>query len=226
LTGTLTVLAASSLTESFGEIGRRFEAEHPGLTVSFNFGASSGLSRQLVEGAPGDVLATADEASMQRAVDAHAARPPAVFARNRLEIATRPGNPEAVAGLADLARPGLVVVLCAPEVPCGTLARAALDKAGVRVTPASSEENVKAVLAKVTLGEADAGIVYVTDVVAAGAAVTGVPVPDAQNVVASCSLAVATTAANPSAARAWLDYVVSPVGREVLSRFGFTPADG
>ncbi len=222
--GRLTVLAASSLSESFAELGRRFEAAHPGATVTFNFAASSSLARQLVEGAPGDVLATADETTMGQALDGDAVRSPTVFARNRLAIVTRAGNPDGVGGLPDLARPGLVVVLCAREVPCGRLAQEALTNAAVTVRPASSEENVKAVLGKVVLGEADAGIVYVTDVEAAGDEVAGVEIPDEHNVVASYPMAVATAAANPVAARAWIDFVLGPVGQEVLARYGFLSA--
>jgi molybdate transport system substrate-binding protein len=224
LAGTLTVLAASSLAESFGELGARFEAEHRGLAVSFNFAASSSLARQVLEGAPADVLATADEVTMGAAVEEGAVGPPTVFAHNRMEIVTRPGNPEDIADLAGLARSGLVVVLCAPEVPCGRSALQALARAGVAVRPASSEENVKAVLSKVTLGEADAGIVYVTDVVAAGPKVAGVPIPEAHNVVAPYPLAISRTTANPAAARAWVDFVLGPVGQQVLVRFGFRPA--
>jgi molybdate transport system substrate-binding protein len=224
LSGTLTVLAASSLAESFEDIGRRFEDAHAGLRVVFNFAASSSLARQLADGAPGDVLATADEVTMGQAVEAGAVRAPTVFARNRLRIVTRAGNPEGITELADLARPGLVVALCAVPVPCGRLAADALEKAEVRLEPASSEENVKAVLARVTLGEADAGIVYFTDVAAAGDAVTGVAIPDEHNVVAAYPVAVATDAAHPRAARAWVEFLLGPVGREVLSGFGFAPA--
>jgi molybdate transport system substrate-binding protein len=222
--GTVTVLAASSLAESFTELGRRFEEARPELTVAFNFAASSTLARQVAEGAPGDVLATADEVTMQRAVDAGAVGSPTVFARNRLAVVARPGNPEAITGLADLARPGLVVVLCAVEVPCGRLAAEVLARAGVRVEPASVEENVKSVLAKVTLGEADAGVVYVTDVRAAGDRVAGVEIPDAQNVVADYPMAVTTSATDRAAAEAWVDFVLGPAGREVLARHGFATA--
>ncbi|HEX7277075.1 MAG TPA: molybdate ABC transporter substrate-binding protein [Acidimicrobiales bacterium] len=224
LSGTVTVLAASSLSESFTALGHRFEADHPGLTVTFNFGASSSLARQLIDGAPGDVLATADEITLGQALSADAVGAPAVFARNRLAIVTRPGNPEAIRGLADLARPGLVVVLCAREVPCGRFAVEALAKAGVTVEAASLEENVKAVLAKVTLGEADAGIVYVTDVAAARDEIAGVTIADGQNVVAAYPVAVATDAANPAGARAWVDFVLGPTGQAILSSFGFAPA--
>lgn len=222
-TETLTVLAAASLSESFTELGRRFEADHPGVRVAFNFGASSGLARQLAEGAPGDVLATADEATMGRAVEAGAVRGPVVFARNRLAIVTRPGNPEGIADLADLARPGLVVVLCAPEVPCGRLAAKAIARAGVEARAASLEENVKAVVAKVGLGEADAGIAYVTDVLAAGDRVSGVDIPAAGNVSTPYPMAVAA-AGDPGRAQAWVDFVVGPAGQAVLARHGFAAA--
>ena len=215
------MLAAASLTESFTALGRTFEAAHPGVEVTFNFAGSSALVRQLDEGAPGDVLATADQPTMQRAVDAGAVAEPVVFARNRLEIIVARGNPKAIRDLAGLARPGLVVVLCAPQVPCGTLAAEALQRSGVEVRPASLEENVKAVVARVTLGEADAGIVYATDVRAAGPAAEGVAVPDDANVVADYPVAVATRAANPTAARAWIDLLLSAEGRRTLADFGF-----
>ena len=218
--GTLTVLAAASLTEAFGELGRTFEAGRPGERVAFTFAASSTLARQVVEGSPGDVLATADEATMAPVVDAgRTAGPPVVFARNRLAVAVAPGNPERVTGLADLARPGLTVVLCAPEVPCGRAAAQALDRAGVAgVRPASLEENVKAVASRVALGEADAGLVYATDVRAAGLA--AVAVPEGQNV--STPYPVALLRETPSA-RAWVDHLLSPGGQQVLARFGFAP---
>jgi molybdate transport system substrate-binding protein len=222
--GTVTVLAASSLTESFTALGQAFEAAHPGSKVTFNFAGSTALARQLAEGAPGDVLATADQASMQAAVDDGSVAAPLVFARNRLEIAVAKGNPEAVGGLADLARPGLVVVLCAPEVPCGKLAAEALRRAGVDVRPASLEENAKAVVSRLTLGEADAGIVYVTDVRAAGTALQGVPIPDQSNVVAAYPIARAARSANPVGAQAWIDLVLSPEGQRTLGGFGFAAA--
>ena len=167
------------------------------------------------------MLATADQPSMQRALDAGAAVEPVVFARNRLEIIVAKGNPESIRGLGDLARPGLVVVLCAPEVPCGTFAAQALERSGVVARPASLEENVKAVVSRVTLGEADAGIVYATDVRSAVGATEGVPIPDEANVVADYPLARATRAANPAAARAWIDLLLSAVGRRTLADFGF-----
>ncbi len=219
--GTLTVLAAASLTESFTELGRMFETEHPGVDVTFNFAGSTALARQLAEGAPGDVLATADQPSMQRAVDAGTVVEPVVFARNRLEIIVAKGNPKAIRQLGDLARPGVVAVLCAPEVPCGALAAEALQRSGVVLGPASLEENVKGVVSRVTLGEADAGIVYATDVRAAASAADGVAIPDEANVVADYPVALATRAANPPTARAWIDLLLFAEGRRILADFGF-----
>jgi molybdate transport system substrate-binding protein len=219
--GTLTVLAAASLTESFTELGRTFEAAHTGIEVTFNFAGSTALARQLAEGAPGDVLATADEPSMQAAVDAGTVGDPVVFARNRLEIVVAKGNPKGIRTPADLARPGVVFVLCAPEVPCGRSAAQVLQRSGVTVEAASLEENVKAVLSRVTLGEADAGIVYVTDVRAARPSVEGVPIPDEANVVVDYPIASAARAGNPDAARTWVDLVLSPEGRRILADFGF-----
>jgi molybdate transport system substrate-binding protein len=220
----LVVLAAASLTEAFDEIGRRFEAAHPGVRVRFGYDASSTLVRQVVAGAPAGVLATADELTMQQAVDGGGVDAPAVFARNRLALVVRHGNPEGIRSLADLARPGLVVVLCAEQVPCGRLGRHALERAGVRAQPRSLEPNVKGVVSKVLLGEADAGIAYVTDVMAAAGAVEGVPVPDHHNVVAIYPIAVARAAPDRAAADAFVAYVRSPAGQSVLERFGFQPA--
>lgn len=224
LRGSLTVLAASSLTEAFDEIGKRFEAAHPEVNVTFSYDASSALVQQVVSGAPADVLATADEVTMQQAVSGSAVDAPAVFARNRLAIVVRAGNPEGVRGLADLARSDLLVVLCAEQVPCGRFSNQVLERAGVRAQPRSFEANVKGVVAKVVLGEADAGIAYVTDARAAGRQVEAVPIPDAQNVVAAYPLAVVKDAPNRTAAAAFVDYVRSSEGQSVLETFGFQPA--
>jgi molybdate transport system substrate-binding protein len=223
VTGTLTVLAASSLTDAFGALGRAFEDGHPGLDVRFDFGASSALVRQLGEGASADVLASADEVIMGQAVDDGHVAGPVVFARNRLALLVERGNPKGIRGLADVARPGVVLVLCAPEVPCGRYAAAALTKAGDRATPASLEENVKGVVAKVTLGEADAGIVYATDVKAAGGAVEGVAIDGADDpdLTARYPIAVVRAAPNPAAATAWVEFVRSAEGQRVLASFGF-----
>ena len=224
LQGSIAVLAAASLAESFTEIVRRFEAAHPGATVTLSFDASSALVRQVVAGAPADVVATADEATMGQVVDAGLARDPVVFARNRLALVVARGNPEGVASLADLARPGVVVVLCAPEVPCGRLGALALDRAGVRLHPRSLEPNVKAVVARVALGEADAGIVYATDVQAAVPKVSGVDIAPEHNVVASYPIATVASSTRPTLARAFAAFVRSAEGAAVLAASGFDAA--
>ncbi|MFM7537656.1 MAG: molybdate ABC transporter substrate-binding protein [Acidimicrobiales bacterium] len=222
VSGTIRVFAASSLTGAFTALGEAFRTANPGATVTFSFAASSALVAQLGEGAPGDVFASADEATMAKLVDAKgAAGTPVVFATNRLQIAVGPGNPTGVTALADLARPGLAVVLCAPQVPCGRYAAEALSTAGVAVTPKSLEENVRAVLTKVQLGEADAGIVYETDVRATDGKVTGVAIPADRNVVARYPIVVTAGARAPDAARAFVAFTTSSAGQAVLARFGF-----
>lgn len=222
----MTVLAASSLTEAFSELGKAFQAKHPDIKVSFDFESSSNVVRKAIDGAPGDVLATADESSMGRAIDAGAVRTgsPVVVARNRLEIVVAPGNPKRITGLADLGRAGITFVLCAPQVPCGTLGALGLRKAGVDESKAASlEENVKAVLAKVVLGEADAGLVYATDVRAAGDKVTGVPITEASEpeLQASYPVALLSRSARAGPAQEWVDFVSSTEGQSVMARFGF-----
>lgn len=221
----LDVFAAASLTEALTALSPAFEAGSPGVDVRFTFGSSSALARQIEDGAPADVFASADEATMARVVATGRATDPKVVARNRLAIAVAPGNPLGVGRLADLARPDLTVVLCAPDVPCGRLARAALGAAGVAVRPASLEENVKAVLARVTLGEADAGMVYVTDVRAAGGRAEAVAVDAA--VVADPALeavypmAVVAGADPALAARAFVAFTRSAAGQRFLAAAGF-----
>jgi molybdate transport system substrate-binding protein len=219
---TLVVLAAASLTEGLREAASAFESRHPGLTVQPSFAGSPTLAHQIEEGAPADVFASADEATMQRLVDGgHVAGPPAVFARNRLAIVVPPGNPKSIRSLADVARPGLVIVLCAPTVPAGRYAREAFAKAGVAVPRASEEADVKAVVTKVRLGEADAGIAYTTDVHAAAGAVDGVALPDAHDVIARYPVAVLREARNRSAAEAFVAFLTSEDGARILARFGF-----
>jgi molybdate transport system substrate-binding protein len=220
---TLRVLAAASLTDAFTDLARTFEREHPGVSVSLGFAGSSALVQQIADGAPADVVATADEHTMRALADQRTlAGAPVVVARNRLAIAVEPGNPQRITDLADLGRPGLVVVLCAPEVPCGRLAAAALATAGVTVVPSSLEENVRAVVARVSLGEADAGIVYATDVRAAGSRVEGVAIDVGTEAV--YPMAVLAGSRRPSEAKQWLDLVGSDVGQRVLARHGFLPA--
>jgi molybdate transport system substrate-binding protein len=224
LTGTVTVLAASSLTEAFTELGKAFESDHPGVKVIFSFGASSTLAQQALDGAPADLLATADEANLQKVIDGSVASDPRVFARNRLSILVAKGNPEGIATLADLGRSGVLLVLCAPEVPCGKFGAQALRKAGVTATPKSLEENVKGVVSKVTLGEADAGLVYVTDAKAAGDKADGVGIPEEQNVIAAYPMGLLKQTANADAARVFRNFVLSPAGQATLAGYGFLPA--
>ncbi len=215
------VFAAASLTESFTELGEAFEAANPDPDVEFNFAASSELVVQIQEGAPGDAFASADEAIMQTIVDADLHRSePVVFARNRLAIAVEPGNPKDITGLADLADPDITVVLCAEQVPCGKYADQALAAADVTVTPVSRGESAKATLSVVELGEADAAIVYITDV-RASAKVEGVEIPDDENVIATLPIATLLDTGAPDVADAWVEFVTSPEGLAILEEFGF-----
>lgn len=226
--GEITVFAAASLTAAFTELGEAFTAENPDTEVTLNFAGSSALVAQIAEGAPVDVLASADFTTMATLTDAGlAADDPVVFATNRAEIIVEPGNPAGITGVADLADLAdradgdLVVVQCAPEVPCGSYARQIFANAGVVVTPSSFEENVKAVVAKVILGEADAGIVYRTDVIAAGDDADGVAIGDDVNVVAEYPIVSISDASNPDGARAFVEFVLSPAGQQILVSFGF-----
>lgn len=221
---TVTVFAAASLSDAFRTIGQEFAAAHPGTTVDFNFAGSSTLARQIVEGAPADVFAAADDENMRKVVDAgDVAGAPRPFARNRLTIIVPRGNPKQVTGLADLARPGMTISLAAPGVPVGRYAAEAFAKASTPVPDASREADVKAVVTRVAMGEADAGVVYVTDVAAAGEAVAAVPIPQAQNVVASYPIARLAGASNAAAAGGFIAFVLSPAGQRVLARAGFLP---
>jgi molybdate transport system substrate-binding protein len=223
VSGDLTVFAAASLTEAFTQIGEDFTAANPDAEVTFNFAASSALVQQIIEGAPADVYASADEANMAKLTDAGlAGGPPEAFAENALQVIVQPGNPKGIEGLADLARSGVVLVTCAPEVPIGRYAAEALARAGVRATVVSFEENVQGIVTKVTLGEADAGIVYATDVLAAGPAAEGVEIPPEHNVVATYPIATTAAAPNPRGAEAFVAQVLSAEGQAVLESFGFT----
>jgi molybdate transport system substrate-binding protein len=220
--GDITVLAAASLTDAFTEIGEAFELDHPESSVTFNFAASSELVTQINQGAPADVFASADEANMTKLTAAgNNGAEPQDFATNQLEIIVQPGNPHGIAEVADLADPDLVVVTCAPEVPIGAYAAEVFANAGVEVTPDSLEENVRAVVTKVTVGEADAGIVYTTDVLAAGDQAEGVEIPADLNVTATYPITVTRESPNPVAAEAFVDFVLSPDGQAVLERYGF-----
>ena len=220
----LVVFAASSLTQAFTELGVLFEKDLADTAVRFQFAGSSQLVRDLANGAPADVLATADEETMDRAVeggDVLAAT--TAFARNRLAIAVEPRNPKSIRGLSDLARRDVTIVLCAPVVPCGKAAKSALSKAGVAVVPRSYEENVKAVVAKVGLGEADAGIVFATDVLVPGSRVDGVAIADEDNIVTTCLAGAVTGSSQPTMAAEFVAFLGSGAAQAVLARYGFLP---
>lgn len=217
--GPITVFAAASLTEAFSDL-------QTGLAVTYSFGGSGALATQIQQGAPADVVATADASTMQRLDAAGLVETPVTFAANALEILVAPGNPKGVRTLADLARPDVKVVLGDDNVPAGKYAVQALQAAGSVVRPVSKETDVKAAVAKVTLGEADATIVYVTDVLAAGTKGQGVEIPAATNVPAEYRIAVVKGAGHHAAAEAFVDDVVSATGQAVLHQHGFLPAPG
>lgn len=217
----LLVFAAASLTAPFGALEKAFEAQHPDVDVQCNFAGSPQLVLQITEGAAADVFASADTTNMQKVVAIGRANGEAkVFARNRLAIVVAPGNPRGIQGLADLVRDGRKVALCGPEVPAGRYARLAFAKAGLTVKSLSDEPSVKALVAKVQLGEIDAGVVYVTD--CQGNGVAAVAVPDEHQVVAEYPIVACRGGANGAAAAAFVDFVLSPAGRQVLTGFGFT----
>ncbi|MFC8619667.1 molybdate ABC transporter substrate-binding protein [Micromonospora purpureochromogenes] len=227
VTGTLTVFAAASLTESFTTLGRQFEDAHPGVRVTFNFAGSSALATQITQGAPADVFASAAPKNMATVTDAGATvGSPTVFARNQLVIAVPKGNPAGVARLADLTRPGAKVALCAEQVPCGAAATRVLGAAGVKLTPVTLEQDVKGALSKVTLGEVDAALVYRTDVRSAAAKVDGVEFPESAGAINDYPVVVLKDAPNPAAARAFVDHIRSDQGRAVLTDAGFQPPTG
>jgi molybdate transport system substrate-binding protein len=226
LSGSITVSAASSLTGAFGQLAKTFQTLHPGTTIAFNFGSSGALATQIQQGAPADVFASAspdDMASVERAGDI--AGQPVIFARNRLEIVVKPGNPLGIHSLADLPK-APVVALCVDTAPCGTTAQQALAKAGVTLpsSKVSLGQNVDATLAEVATGDAEAGVVYVTNAKTVGSQGQGVPIATAQNVSTSYPIAVVKTTTDPTLARAWMAYVLGPTGQSVLRRASFLPA--
>lgn len=221
---TLTVFAAASLTEAFRTIGKDFEAAHPGTTVEFNFAGSSTLARQISEGAPADVFASADEENMKKVVDAgDVAGTPKPFVHNRLVVIVPRGNPKQVKSLSDLSRQGMTVSLAAPGVPVERYAAEAFTKAGAPVPSASREADVKGVVTRVSMGEADGGVVYVTDVAPVKGKVETISIPDGQNVVASYPIAVLKGAPNAAGAKEFVAYVLSQRGQRVLADAGFLP---
>ena len=221
LAGELTIFAAASLTTAFDDLAAGFEDEHPGVDVRpITYDGSSTLATQIVEGAPVDVFASADEATMGRVVEAGLASDPVAFATNTLVLVMPAGNPGGVEGLADLADPDLTVVLCAPEVPCGAASQTLLDDAGVVASVDSVEQNVTAVLTKVAAGEADAGLVYVTDARATDA-VEAIEVDGADAVVNTYPIVALDDAADAEVAAAFVAFVTSEDGRAVLAELGF-----
>ena len=222
LSGTLTVFAAASLTGVFTDLGHRLEKANPGLTVRFNFAGSSSLATQLTQGAPADVFASADQKQMD--VVTRAGLPkgaPQVFTRNVLEIAVPKGNPGHVTGLADFADPKLTIAVCAPQVPCGAAAQKVFQAAHIDAKPDTQEQDVKAALTKVEVGEVDAALVYATDVQSAGDRVQGISFPEAADAVNTYPICVLRAAPDPAAAQAFVDLVRSPEGRQALTAAGF-----
>ena len=215
------MFAAASLTEAFEALGTAFEQAHPNASITFNFGPSSGLAAQIAAGAPADVFASASPASMDSVVTADAARAPTVFAANVMAIAVPPDNPANITTLSDLATNGVKVALCQPDVPCGAAAAEVFANANLTVTPVTLETDVKAALTKVVLGEVDAGVVYATDVQAAGDTVTGITIPAALNASTRYPIARLTTSAHPDLAQAFVDFVLSADGASVLTAAGF-----
>jgi molybdate transport system substrate-binding protein len=220
-TGTITVFAAASLMGTFTELGKQFEAAHPGDTVKFSFGGSSTLATQITDGAPADVFASAAPANMDTVVNAGDASNPQDFAKNTAEIAVPPSNPAGVTSVSDLAKSSVKVALCEPKVPCGVVAAEVFKNAGITVKPVTLQPEVKSVLTQVELGNVDAGMVYVTDVMAAGSKVKGVVIPANLNASTLYPIATITNSKEMSIAQAFVAYVLSPAGQQVLAAAGF-----
>ena len=217
LSGSITVFAASSLKEAFTTIGQQFEAAHPGVKVTFSFGASSTLATQITSGAPADVFASASTKNMDQVVTAGDASNPTNFAKNVMEVAVPPSNPGHVTSVNDLAKSSVKVALCQPKVPCGATAAKVFANAKITVKPVTLQPDVKSVLTQVELGNVDAGVVYVTDVNAAGSKVKGIMIPDNVNASTEYPIATVTKSANMAAAQAFVAYVLSPAGQSVLT---------
>jgi molybdate transport system substrate-binding protein len=222
LTGTLTVYAAASLTDVFTDLGDRLADDNPDLDVRFNFAGSSALATQITQGAPADVFASADEKQMTVITDAGLADgDPTVFTHNRLEIAVPAGNPAGITGLADFAREDLTLAVCSPDVPCGAAAEEVFGVAGIDAVPDTLEEDVRAALTKVELGEVDAALVYASDVASAGNEVEGIEFPEAEDAINDYPICALADAPDPDAARAFVDLVLSDEGQRALLDAGF-----
>jgi molybdate transport system substrate-binding protein len=220
-TGTITVFAAASLMGTFTQLGKQFEAAHKGDTVKFSFGPSDGLATEITSGAPADVFASASTKTMDTVVTAGDAASPQNFAKNVMEVAVPPNNPANVTSVNDLAKSSVKVALCEPTVPCGVVAAEVFKNAGITVKPVTLGADVKAVLTQVELGNVDAGMVYVTDVMAAGSKVKGVPIPAADNASTEYPIATISSSKHESIAKEFVDYVLSPAGQQVLTAAGF-----
>jgi len=220
-TGTITVFAAASLKETFTELGKQFEAAHPGDTVKFSFGASSALATQINSGAPADVFASASPKNMNQVVTAGNASNPQDFAKNVMEVAVPPSNPAKVTSVNDLAKSSVKTALCQPQVPCGVVAAEVFKNAKITVKPVTLQPDVKSVLTQVELGNVDAGVVYVTDVQAAGAKVKGVTIPADVNASTLYPIAALSHSQEEAIAQAFVAYVLSPTGEQVLKAAGF-----
>lgn len=219
--GDITVFAAASLHQTFTELGKRFEAANPGSTVTFSFQGSSRLAASIVAGAPADVFASASPANMDQVVAAGDALGPVNFVQNSMEIAVPPANPGQVAGLSDLANPAVKTVTCQDAVPCGATALKIFSNAGLMVTPVSKEPDVNAVLTKIKLNEADAGMVYRTDVLAAGSEVEGIAIPADQNATTAYPISALTRSTNTLTAAKFVEFVLSPAAAAVFDAAGF-----
>ena len=220
-TGAITVFAAASLMGTFTQLGKQFEAAHPGDTVKFSFGPSSGLATEITSGAPADVFASAAPANMNTVVKAGDASSPQDFAKNTAEVAVPPNNPGQVTSVNDLAKSSVKVALCQPQVPCGVVAAEVFKNAGIKVKPVTLQPDVKSVLTQVELGSVDAGMVYVTDVMAAGDKVKGVPISASDNASTLYPIATISSSKEKSIAQAFVAYVLSPAGQQVLTAAGF-----
>ena len=220
-TGTITVFAAASLMGTFTQLGKQFEAAHKGDTVKFSFGPSDGLAAEITSGAPADVFASASAKTMDTVVTAGDAASPTNFAKNVMEVAVPPNNPANVTSVTDLAKSSVKVALCEPTVPCGVVAAEVFKNAGITVKPVTLQADVKSVLTQVELGNVDAGMVYVTDVMAAGSKVKGVTIPASDNASTLYPIATISSSKHKSEAQAFVSYVLSPAGQQVLTAAGF-----
>jgi molybdate transport system substrate-binding protein len=221
ISGTVTVFAAASLKGTFSTLAKQFEAAHPGVKVKLNFGASSALALQINQGAPADVFASASVKNMTQVTSAGGASTSTKFVKNAMEIAVPPSNPANITTLSDLAKSGVKVALCQIQVPCGATAAKVFNNAKLTVKPVTLEADVKSTLSKVELNEVDAGVVYVTDVMAAGSKVKGIEIPADVNASTEYPIATLTKAPNSAGAQAFTAYVLSPQGQSVLTAAGF-----